>query len=205
MVKKLILSLLTGLVVSAPAVAVSMKVEALSSFSTENPKNTITVKLLKDCKLSDELTLMEGDVVYAKVTDVVSPKRLKRDASFSVVPETYTDKNGITHTFEDTYTGKYSSEIDKKELAKSATLSVGNYFVKGLSLGVNAVEGAVKNEEGNRLKSSAKSIYENTPLSFVEVGEELEIQSGDVFIFKFKTKRDEENDAPNYDYTLPEE
>jgi len=203
--KKIFLSLITAGLLSTPVLAVTMKVEAMSSFSTENPTNTITVKVLKDCKLSESLVISEGDVVYANVTDVVSPKRLKRNATFSVVPQTYTDKSGVTHTFDKNFTGKYTGEIDKKELAKSATLTVGNYFVKGLSLGVNAVEGAVKNEEGNRLKSSAKNVYENTPFSYIEEGQELEIQTGDVFGLKFKSMDDEEDNAPNYNYTMPED
>ena len=97
--------------------------------------------------------------------------------------------------------------MDKKELAKSASLTVGSYFVKGLSLGVNAVEGAIKNEEGNRFKSSVVNVYENTPFSYVETGNELNILEGDIFWLKFKTPNDEEDseNAPNYEYTEPAE
>ena len=116
-------------------------------------------------------------------------------------------KDGAMHTFNENLKGKYSMHMDKKELAKSASLTVGSYFVKGLSLGVNAVEGAIKNEEGNRFKSSVVNVYENTPFSYVETGNELNILEGDIFWLKFKTPNDEEysENAPNYEYTEPAE
>ena len=89
---------------------------------------------------------------------------------------------------------------DKKELAKSASLTVGSYFVKGLSLGVNAVEGAIKNEEGNRFKSSVVNVYENTPFSYVETGNELNILEGDIFWLKFKTPKDEQDSDETQNY-----
>ena len=81
-------------------------------------------------------------------------------------------------------------------------LSVGNHFVKGISLGYHAVEGAVKNEEGNRFKSSAVSVYESTPFSYVEKGEEIVIPKNNIFILNFKVKGEEnEEDKPNYEFT----
>lgn len=206
MLKKILFGCLLTLIAS-PVLAVSVKVKALTPFSTENPADTISVELLEDCELSDTLTLYKGDIIYGKTSDVISPKRLKRNASFSVIPESYVSKDGAMHTFNENLKGKYSMHMDKKELAKSASLTVGSYFVKGLSLGVNAVEGAIKNEEGNRFKSSVVNVYENTPFSYVETGNELNILEGDIFWLKFKTPNDEEDseNAPNYEYTEPAE
>lgn len=214
MFKKFIIGCFT-LMMSSPVLAVTVKVEAVTPFSTENPQETMTVKLLEDCELTDTIILHKNDLIYGKTTDVVSPKRLKRNASFAIIPLSYSDSEGNIHTFNEQYKGKYSIPIDKKELAKNATLSVGSFFIKGLSLGVNAIEGAVKNEEGNRFKSSAMNVYENTPFSYVETGYELNILTGDIFWLKFKTKQDEQDEQeeqsetteeetlPNYDYTLP--
>ena len=193
MLKKIIFGCI-GLLFASPVLAVTMKVEALTPFSTENPQPAMRVKLLDDCALSDTLVLLKGDVLSGKTTDVVSPKRLKRDATFSFIPETYTDTPGITHNIESEFKGKYSLPIDKKDLAKNASLTVGSYFVKGLSLGYNAIEGAVKNEEGNRFKSSAVNVYENTPFSYVETGNELNILTGDIFFLKFKTQKSDDDE-----------
>ena len=204
MLKKILLGCLLTLIAS-PVLAVSVKVKALSPFSTENPSETMSVQLLEDCELTDTLTLYKGDILYGKTTDIVSPKRLKRNASFSIIPETYVGQDGTMHEFSETLKGKYSMHMDKKELAKSASLTVGSYFVKGLSLGVNAVEGAIKNEEGNRFKSSVVNVYENTPFSYVETGNELNILEGDIFWLKFKTPNEEEScdNASNEEYAEP--
>ena len=60
-----------------------------------------------------------------------------------------------------------------------------------------------KNEEGNRAKSAIVSVYESTPLSYANKGEELEFKTGQIFIMNFKLKDEEEN-VPNYSYEIEE-
>lgn len=187
-----------GMLLLAPSVlAATMCVRAVTPFSTESPADTMTVKLLEEYKVSDSLTLPVGTVINGAVSDVVSPKRLKRDATFSFTAQKYDDGHGISGNFDKNYIGRYYQKVDKKEVAKNTSLAVGSFFVKGLSLGVNAVQGAIKNEEGNRFKSSAKNVYDNSPLSYVEEGQELDIKPNDIFWLKFKTATDDE---PNYEY-----
>ena len=187
-----------GMLLLAPSVLAStMCVRAVTPFSTETPTDTMTVKLLEEYKVSDGLTLPVGTVINGTVSDVVSPKRLKRDATFSFIAQKYDDGRGVSGNFNKNYIGKYYQKVDKKELAKNTSLTVGSFFVKGLSLGVNAVQGAIKNEEGNRFKSSAKSVYDNSPLSYVEEGQELDIKPNDIFWLKFKNSTEDE---PNYEY-----
>ena len=71
---------------------------------------------------------------------------------------------------------------------------------------VGLVEGAVKNERGNRAKSAAISAYESTPLSYANKGKELEFQSGQIFIMNFKLKNEDEEiiNKPNYSYEMAE-
>lgn len=88
-------------------------------------------------------------------------------------------------------------------MAKPAALGVGSYFVKGLSIGYSAVEGAVKNEDDGRIKSGAKAAYESSPFSYVEKGSEIVIPKGQNFLLNFKLK--DEADEPNYEYTTPAE
>ena len=108
--------------------------------------------------------------------------------------------------------GKYSKFVLSKEeikkippttVIKKAALTVGDYFVKGLSICYSFVEGVVKNEkDDNRLKSGVKNAYEESPLSLISEGEQLDIKVGDDFYLVFKTKEDEEE--PNYEYTTEE-
>lgn len=174
-----------------------LKVESLSSFSTSKPPEFISLKTMSSVALDENITIPEGVIVKGRLTEVKRPKRLKRNASFSVIPVSYVDVNGNEVEIPVEYIGKFSPkfEIDKMDVAKSAALTVGNHFVKGISMGYHAVEGAVKNEEGNRFKSSAVSVYENSPFSYIEKGSELEIREHDLFSLRFKEAEgeDEEN------------
>ena len=116
------------------------------------------------------------------------PKRLKRNAKFSFKPEWYIDTNGSKHNLNETVKATYTTTLNKVQLAKKAVLGVGNHFVKGLSMGVAAVEGVVENEEGNRLKSGAKSVYDASPLSYSEKGKDIVINENEIFYLKFPNK-----------------
>ena len=201
--KKFLLTLLLCLI-SQSAFAKTIHVQALEDFSTQNPPQNYSVLVLDELQLNETITLKEKDTLYGKIIDVTDPKRLKRDAGFTFVPETVKRENGETIEIVDYHPAKYTTKLDKGQIAKSTALSVGNYFVKGLSLGYSAVEGAVKNEQDNRFKSSVTAIYENSPVSYVEKGNEIEISKNQVFLLNFKIKCEKDN-LPNYEYEkLPE-
>ena len=198
--KKFILSLILLFMCQASVLAATIKVQSQSDFTTENPSETLTVKAVTDLILDDGfLIINEGYILIGDIVDVSSPKRLKRDASFAFILKEYTDNNGETHKVDSLVKGKFTTKFDYKSAAKSAALGVGSYFVKGLSSAYAAVEGAIKNEEGNRFKSGAISLYESTPISYVEKGEDIVIKKDQVFILNFKLK--DEKDEPNYEYT----
>lgn len=198
--KKFILSLILLFMCQASVLAATIKVQSQSDFTTENPSETLTVKAVTDLILDDGfLIINEGYILKGDIVDVSSPKRLKRDASFAFILKEYTDNNGETHKVDSLVKGKFTTKFDYKSAAKSAALGVGSYFVKGLSSAYAAVEGAIKNEEGNRFKSGANSLYESTPISYVEKGEDIVIKKDQVFILNFKLK--DEKDEPNYEYT----
>lgn len=180
----------------APAYAERLHVQGLSQFSTSSPSNYITFRALESVELSSDVKLYSGYVVNAKVSEIIPPKRLKRNAKFKIVPLSYTDTNGNTYTIKEEFVGKYSPkfELNKAEVAKSTALTVGDLFFKGVSLGYRAVEGAVKNEEGNRAKSSIVSVYKHSPLSYVEKGQQLSIKPGDLFSFTFKVDDEDEDE-----------
>jgi len=192
----------------------TVEVVSQDTFSTENPPKEITVKLMEPLVFSESETYKAGSLLKGNLTNVTSPKRLKRDAGFSFEPVYCTDLDGKTAMIKTKLSAKYTEPVDKKELAKNVTLGVGSYFVKGLSMGVAAVSGAVKNEENNRLKSSADAVYEASPLSLVKKGEDLYIQKNDRFFLKFTTPEEEPeakktdsnvNKSKNYSYTTEKE
>lgn len=194
--KKFYLSLVLSLLLCSPALAKTIEVEALNDFSTANPPKTMSVRIVTDVIEDYKVVVPKDTIVYGKIVNVKDPKRLKRNATFSFQPTSYTDLQGITHPIKRQIAGKYTTKLDKKEVAKSAALSVGSYFVKGLSMGYRTIEGVVKDEEDNRLKSGAKALYESSPVSYIEEGKDIEIKAGENFYLQFNPP----NEEPNYEY-----
>ncbi len=196
--KKILLILaLMFLQITACQAAVQMKVVALEGFKTDAPTETIKVKVLQDYTLG-EYDIAVNSILNCKILLVVDPKRGKRNATFYVRPLSYT-VNGATCTIEDEFYGKYSKFVLSKEeikeipagtVVKKAALSVGNFFVKGFSTGVAFVQGFAQNEKHNRFKSGVANAYEQSILSYISEGKQLDINVGDDFYLVFKTKED---------------
>ena len=188
--------------ITACHAAVQMKVVALEEFKTDAPSETIKVKVLQDTVLGS-YDIGVNSVLECQVLRIVDPKRLKRNASFYVKPLSYI-VDGTVCEIEEEYYGKYSAFVLSKEeikeipagkVIKKAAMTVGDYFVKGLSTCVAFVQGFAKNEKDNRLKSGVVNAYEESPLSYISEGQQLDIKVGDDFYLVFKTKEDEEEEA----------
>lgn len=174
-----------------PAFADTMVVGAVSTIHTNHPSDVVKVKVLRNCTL-DNVPLKIGYVLEGKI-NVTDPKRLKRNATFTFTPETYTDLEGNVEKFTYALEGKFTEEfqLDAKSLAESAITSVANHFVKGISFGYYAVKGAVQNKDGNRFVSCVDAMYQNSPLSYIEKGADLEILEESVFGLKFSECKNE--------------
>ena len=187
--------------ITACHAAVQMKVVALEEFKTDAPSETIKVKVLQDTVLGS-YDIGVNSILECQVLRIVDPKRLKRNASFYVKPLSYT-VDGTVCEIEEEYYGKYSAFVLSKEeikeipagkVIKKAAMTVGDYFVKGLSTCVAFVQGFAKNKKDNRLKSGVVNAYEESPLSYISEGQQLDIKVGDDFYLVFKTKEDEEEE-----------
>ena len=168
-------------------------VTAINEFDTINPPKKIDVKVIEYGFLGNHY-LREGDVIHCNVIKVTDPKRGKRNASFTVSPVSYTS-NGETISIEESYYGKYAPKIiskeeikniDKVQVGKKAVKTVGGFFVKGVAPAMSLAEGMVKNEEGNMLESGVKQVYKDSPFSYVEKGQELDLEPGEKFYLIFK-------------------
>lgn len=208
--KKILLTLICLSQISACFAADYLKVTAMEDFSTDSPKDTFNVRLREEGTLG-KYELPTNSILHCQVLQIVDPKRGKRNAVFFVKPLTYTQGDETLQIQEDMY-GKYTTVVLSKEeikklpywkMIKNGALMVGSYFVKGLSIGVAFVEGVAKNEQDNRLKSGVTNAYEESPISLVEKGEQLDIKTADDFYFVFKTEEDVQE--PNYTYTPAEE
>ncbi len=184
--KKIFFVLAIALCTASSVFAEDMKVMALKDFSTDKPSE-IKVQVLQTMKLDEGVVIEQGSVVTGFMIDVIPAKRLKRDATFSFMPTGYITPKREQYSINRKYVGKFSPkiEIDKTELAKNAALSVGDFFVKGLSTGFYAVQGAIKNEKENRFVSSVQNVYENSLLSYIEKGGATCIKAQSMFTFRF--------------------
>ena len=189
--------------------ATHLKVVAMDEFKTEAPAKEINVRVVEDATLGS-YDLGVNSILHCKILTVVDPKRGKRNASFFFFLISYTTGNTTCIIEEEMY-GKYSKFVLSKEeikkippttVIKKAALTVGDYFVKGLSICYSFVEGVVKNDKDNRFKSGVSNAYEESPLSLISEGEQLDIKIGDSFYLVFKTDADVEE--PNYTYTSAE-
>lgn len=177
------------LIIGTSVSAETLKVEAITPFSTTNPPETIQVRARGEILLSPDVKIIDGDILSGSLTDIKDPKRLKRNATFKYEIKTVTNNDGTLTEVSDNNIAKYVPplRLDKKELAKSAALTVGNHFVEGLSITYRAVEGSVKSENGvgNRISSAVENVYEHSVLSYASKGEEVVINSGEIFGLKF--------------------
>ena len=165
--KKFLLTITTLLIIS-PVMAKDVKVEALADFSTTNPPKTWQVKIVDGFVADNGIVVSPNTIITGKIEKVTSAKRLKRNASFRFVPKTYLDPQvGYNQTVKRYFEGNYSSrtELDAKTLAKKGAVSAGNILIGSfVAPTVGLVEGAIKNERGNRAKSAAISDCVRTSL-----------------------------------------
>lgn len=168
-----------------PAFADTMVVQALADISTTQPDKIVRVKVMRDCFL-DGVSLKIGYILEGNIY-VKGPKRLKRDATFNFCPTNYIDLEGNVTTFSNECIGKFSPkfELDVKGLAESAVASVADHFIKGISSGFYAVQGAVQNKNGNPFKSAVVNVYEHSIFSYANKGEALLIIKETMFGLKF--------------------
>lgn len=181
-----------------PAMAKTIKVQAVTNFSTANPPSIWQVRVAEDFYLEDGTHYYAGSIIEGKIVDVTDPQRLKRNAAFKFIPLSYYDSNtNQVYKVNKKITGKYNAlgDIKAGTVVKKGAIAASSHFISGfIAPGVALVEGAVKNEEGNRAKSAAVSVYESTPLSYINKGKELEIQKDQIFSMSFKFAGESDTD-----------
>lgn len=173
------------------AQAKSIKVVALEPFSTENPSPTFAVQVMQDEFLPNETFLPADTVIYGIILRVEEPKRGKRNAYIEFIPQkiTYDDKTIDINDSRLVAIIKGYTPIDPVDLTFYVARKTANVVFKGAVSAVEFALGAVENEDGNRIKSGAMSVYRDSFLTYVEVGEELNVKKGDILIFKIKKIR----------------
>src|SRR5574344_57574 len=90
LMKKLGLLLAIFLMSVTACYAANIKVTAINQISTKSPNEIIKVQVVETIQLSESFILKEGTVLEGKMVDVIPPKRLKKNSTFSFIPQKYT-------------------------------------------------------------------------------------------------------------------
>ncbi|MBQ2644228.1 hypothetical protein IJG14_01475 [bacterium] len=186
--KKFLFSLFILMVSSIAVNAETMTGIALSEFSTNSPQEYFTVKINESFIIDNMKKYEEGTIFYGRVTKVVDGQRGKRKGYFVFIPTHYATKEGV-HKFSVTHMEikvSYYKPFDKKQAVKNisgagiTTAASHIFHVPMLSQGISFIKGSVidPEEDGNRIVSGVKRVYQDSPLSYVEKGESLVIHQG---------------------------
>lgn len=173
--------------------AKTFKVLSVDKFSTASPSNTYKVQVIEREELSDGSVYEAGTIISGNVIKIKNPTRGKRDAYFEFVPTEIT-LNNKTQTIQDpkVYAKVVGyAPIDPKAIAGQTIKGAIGFVFKGASEGISFIQGAVKNENGNPLKSGFVKLYKDSPLAYFEEGKELNINEGDLILLKLKKIKDE--------------
>ncbi len=165
-------------------------VESLCDFSFEDEAHNVRLKVLEENSFENGITFEKDSILTARVIKVIDPKRGKRNGYLIVQPLTYTiPSTGETKNIDvEAWSAKVLGykPFDVKKSAVGAGLAVAGHFVKGIGQFYYFGKGIIKPEEGeNRLVSGVKNVYENSPLAYIEEGEEVHVETGDLLLLKF--------------------
>lgn len=200
--KKILLLLVLIIFFVAPANAKATLVEAMTPYNSDTPTDIIVFKVAHSNTIENYGILYSGDIIEGIVIRAKDNSRLKQNATFSLKITRITQQNGNIQEPQNLY-AKYTTEFDKVETSKTAALTVGSHFVKGLTFGYRTVEGAIKNPEGNRFKSAGVALYNSTPLSYISKGKDILINVGDNFLLNIEVVTPEDqNIIDEHNYNL---
>lgn len=189
--KKFLLILVFLLFSAVGVQAKNIKVIALEPFSSGHPCRTFAVQTLQDEFLPDDTFLPEDAIVTGQIIQVEAPKRGKRNGYIKFVPQkiVYEDRTINIKNFKFIAIITYYTPIDPIDLTFNVARKTANFVFHGAVSAVEFALGAVENQEGNRIKSGAMNVYRDSFLTYIEVGEELNVKKGDILILKIKKIR----------------
>lgn len=197
---------------SAEAKTYKLVGEALSTISTtKSMSEYITVQVPAQKVLGANIVLENEAMLRAKVVKVQPARRGKMDGYIDTLLIAYSvpsKGNKAVDVSEQKIAMrvKLYSEKDFKGLAESAATTVVGHVIgiPFLSQGVAAVKGAATPSEGeSRIKSAGVSVYESTPLVYINKGNEFEAEPGTKLTLSFKIDEPEDEEPVNNSEPMP--
>lgn len=177
--------------------AKTVKVKAITPFNSNNPPYSFEVKVLNTTPLIDNFSVESGSILKGYIYKTLPPKRLKQSASFIFIPQLYITQSGKQQNLTN-MVAQYTTKINTKDVIVNSAYTFGTLPIVLATAGVFAYEGAKNAQSGeDALKSSAINVYENSPLSLIEKGKELNIKTNQSFLLNLVIVK---QDEPNYEY-----
>lgn len=190
--KKLILTLMVLSFTVLSAKATNVIVESLDNIDKNDNNKIFNAKILEDASLDSEIIFSKDAILKAEIVKKVDAQRGKR-SGYIVIRPLSLEYNGQEETFEgkniEAKVQGYSKKSWKDVSVKagvSAGLKVGSRYIPGFSQAFYFSKGLIKPaEDKTRLESAISSVYENSPFVYVNKGEEIDIDKGDMLVLKF--------------------
>lgn len=185
--KKIFYTILFYFLITPFVFAQNILVESMTDFNTNDDEKVFSAKVVEEAELSDGKIIKANSTINGTILKTVDAKRGKRNAYIVIQPESF-EINGVVHLIEDeNLEAKVVgySKRDYKKTALDAGLAVGGYFVKGLSQVFYFSKGLIiPDEDKSRIKTAFHNVYENTPFVYIEKGEDVDIEKGDLLVLK---------------------
>lgn len=185
--KKIFYTILFYFLITPFVFAQNILVESMTDFNTNDNEKVFSAKVVEETELSDGKIIKANSTINGTILKTVDAKRGKRNAYIVIQPESF-EIDGVIHLIEDeNLEAKVVgySKRDYKKTALDAGLAVGGYFVKGLSQVFYFSKGLIiPDEDKSRIKTAFHNVYENTPFVYIEKGEDVDIEKGDLLVLK---------------------
>lgn len=184
--KKIGLLIIILLLFTTKVNAQTIKVMAIEKFSTENPSHTYKVQTIEAEELEDGLFLEKGTVISGFVVKIYAPQRGKRDSYFEFHPTSITYNKETINISNSKIFAKVVGykPLNPEKLVGSVAIKAANFIMLGSSQAISFTLGATQAPRGAKIKSGLDRMYKDSFVSFIEIGEELNIDVGDVLLFK---------------------
>ena len=185
--KKIFYTILFYFLITPFVFAQNILVESMTDFNTNDNEKVFSAKVVEETELSDGKIIKANSTINGTILKTVDAKRGKRNAYIVIQPESF-EIDGVVHLIEDeNLEAKVVgySKRNYKKTALDAGLAVGGYFVKGLSQVFYFSKGLIiPDEDKSRIKTAFHNVYENTPFVYIEKGEDVDIEKGDLLVLK---------------------
>ncbi len=145
----------------------------------------ITLISFDSYKLPDKTEIQKGDSIKIKLIEYKTPSRGKRNGFYLIelIEAGDSQREKIAGKM------RVSTPKDIKEMAKTAGVMITGKVLKvpGFSQAVAISKGLIKpNENEGRLVSAGKNLYESTPLTYIEKGEDFKAEKDGIVVLKLK-------------------